>query len=109
MFRYPGTISYKNTKYLSLTLKKCREDSEPAVPANLLAMSKMLIDDTWRYRYGGNLEDFPRELFIGCIKAKATEIAAVFASLFICERFNGPVDEMHIDCRENVSSHNSEN
>jgi hypothetical protein len=87
-----------------LTLKKCREDSEPTVPDSLLAMSRMLIEDSWRFRYGGNLEDFPRELFIGCIKAKETEIAAIFASLFICERFNGPVDEMHIDCKENVSS-----
>jgi len=105
MFRNPDVINPKNESYLLQILSKTKKDTEPPVPNSLLSLSKLLVSDSLRMRYGCNLEDFPRELFIGCIKAKNNEeVAAVFASLFLCERFNGSVDEMHIDCSYTVNS-----
>ncbi|CAB3368139.1 Hypothetical predicted protein [Cloeon dipterum] len=97
----PDVITRKSEGFLIKTLSKKRLQTEPEVPESLLSLSNLLVSDQYRHRYGCNLEEFPRELFIGCIKAKGSEVAAIFASLFLCERFNGPVDEMHIDCSFN--------
>ncbi|XP_059483109.1 uncharacterized protein LOC132201174 isoform X2 [Neocloeon triangulifer] len=97
----PDVITRKSEGFVVKTLTKKRTQTEPHMPESLLSLSKLLVSDKYRFRYGCNMEEFPRELFIGCIKARDNEVAVIFASLFLCERFNGPVDEMHIDCSFN--------
>jgi hypothetical protein len=77
----------------------------PFPPKSLQEMGYAMVSEEWYNRFGCNLEDPPRELFIGCVRGKNRELAAVFASLYLCDLINQPVEELHIDTSYKVSHH----
>jgi hypothetical protein len=74
-----------------------RVTNMPLLPKSIKDFSFTLTGDEWCNRFACNLEYPPQELFMGMVKAKGGETAVMFASMYLCEIMNNPIQQIFVD------------